>query len=127
VALGFERAEVTLSWWDLLVGRVRFHDVDFHRPALALRRGADGLIYLGDKPLNKAGPDDGAFTEWLLSQPRLGIHDATLSWRDEKSGARRSSSPTWKSRCAITLAGTRRPSPPCRLASSPGASTCAPT
>jgi len=87
VALGFERAEVTLSWWDLAFGRVRFHDVDFYRPALALRRGADGLIYLADKPLNKAGPDDGAFTEWLLAQPRLGIHDASLTWRDEKSDA----------------------------------------
>jgi uncharacterized protein (TIGR02099 family) len=87
VALGFERAEVTLSWWDLLGGRVRFHDVDFYRPALVLRRGADGLIYLADKPLNEAGPGDGAFTEWLLDQPRLGIHDATLSWRDEKAEA----------------------------------------
>ena len=87
VALGFERAEVTLSWWALLAGQVRFNDVDFYRPALALRRGADGLIYLGDKPLNEAGPDDGAFTEWLLAQPRLGIHDATLAWRDEKGGA----------------------------------------
>ena len=87
VALGFERAEVTLSWWSLLLGRVHFQDVDFYRPALALRRGADGLIYLADKPLNKAGPDDGAFTEWLLAQPRLGIHDATLSWRDEKTNA----------------------------------------
>ena len=87
VALGFERAEVTLSWWSLLAGRVHFNDVDFYRPALALRRGADGLIYLADKPLNKAGPDDGAFTEWLLAQPRLGIHDATLTWRDEKTDA----------------------------------------
>ncbi len=87
VALSFERAEVTLSWWSLLLGRVHFQDVDFYRPALALRRGADGLIYLADKPLNKAGPDDGAFTEWLLAQPRLGIHDATLTWRDEKTDA----------------------------------------
>ena len=87
VALGLERAEVTLSWWSLLVGQVRFNDVDFYRPALNLRRGADGLIYLADKPLNEAGPGDGAFTEWLLAQPRLGIHDATLAWRDEKSGA----------------------------------------
>ena len=87
VALGFERAEVTLSWWSLLAGRVQFNDVDFYRAALALRRGADGRIYLADKPLNKAGPDDGAFTEWLLAQPRLGIHDATLAWRDEKTDA----------------------------------------
>ncbi|MGZ5103365.1 MAG: YhdP family protein [Usitatibacter sp.] len=87
LALGFERADVTLSWWTLALGRLRFHDVDFYRPALALRRGADGLIYLGDKPLNRAGPDDGSFTEWLLAQPRVGIHDATLDWRDEKASS----------------------------------------
>ena len=88
VALEFERAEATLSWWALLAGRVQFHDVDLHQPALNLRRGTDGLVYLGDKPLNagEAG-DDSAFTEWLLAQPRLDIHDATLTWRDEKAGA----------------------------------------
>ena len=87
VGLELERADVTLSWWTLLVGRLRLHDVDFYRPELSLRRGADGLIYLADKPLNQAGPGDGEFTEWLLAQPRLAIHDATLVWRDEKSGA----------------------------------------
>src|SRR5262249_53751709 len=45
------------------------------------------LIYLADKPLNAAGPGEGNFTEWLLGQPRLGIHDATLTWRDEKANA----------------------------------------
>ncbi|HET6263657.1 MAG TPA: YhdP family protein [Usitatibacter sp.] len=86
-AFQLERAEVTLSWWSLLAGQLRFHDVDFYRPDLVLRRGADGLIYLADKPINAAGPGDGAFTEWLLSQPRLGIHDATLTWRDDFAGA----------------------------------------
>lgn len=87
LALGLERAEASLSWWALLVGQVRFHDVDFHRPELVLRRGADGLIYLADKPLNGAGPADDTFSEWLLSQPRVGIHDAVLVWRDESIGA----------------------------------------
>lgn len=88
VALAFDRAEVTLSWWAMLMGRIRFHDVDFYHPALVLRRAEDGLIYLADKPLNKAGPgDDGRFTEWLIEQPRLGIHGATLAWRDEKARA----------------------------------------
>ena len=87
-AFELERAEVTLTWWSLLSGEVRFHDVDFYRPHLELRRGADGLIYLADKPLNEAGPsDDGAFTAWLLAQARLGIHDATLTWRDDFLGA----------------------------------------
>jgi uncharacterized protein (TIGR02099 family) len=83
-----DRAEVTLSWWALFGLRVRFHDVAFYRPNLELRRGKDGLIYLADKPLNRPDPDDdGAFTKWLLAQPRLAIHDATLVWRDEMSGA----------------------------------------
>lgn len=86
-AFQLERAEVTLSWWSLLGGEVRFHDVDFYRPEIELRRGADGLIYLADKPLNAAGGDDGTFTEWLLAQPRLGIHDAALTWRDDFLGA----------------------------------------
>ncbi len=86
--LGFERAEVKLSWWTLLAGHLRFYDVDFYSPNLVLRRGADGLIYLADKPLNPPGPDQqSAFTAWLLAQPSLGVHDATLVWRDDKAGA----------------------------------------
>ncbi|HEX5129782.1 MAG TPA: DUF3971 domain-containing protein, partial [Usitatibacter sp.] len=57
-------------------------------PDLVLRRGADGLIYLADKPINAAGTGgDGAFTEWLLAQRRLEIHEATLTWRDDLGGA----------------------------------------
>ncbi|HSN21735.1 MAG TPA: hypothetical protein VLS49_13725, partial [Usitatibacter sp.] len=46
VALALQRAEVTLSWWSLFGGRLRFHDVDFYRPELVLRRAGDGLVYL---------------------------------------------------------------------------------
>jgi uncharacterized protein (TIGR02099 family) len=83
-ALAIERADVTLSWWSLFVGQLRFHDVDFQRPALALRRGKDGLVYLADKPLNEPKEaNDDRFVEWLLEQPRLAVHEATLAWRDE--------------------------------------------
>jgi uncharacterized protein (TIGR02099 family) len=87
-ALELERAEVTVSWWTLIAGDLRLNDVDLYRPALALRRGADGLIYLADKPLNvtRAG-EEGALAQWLLDQPRLRIHDATLTWRDELARA----------------------------------------
>ncbi|HSN19083.1 MAG TPA: YhdP family protein, partial [Usitatibacter sp.] len=40
------------------------------------------------KPLNRpGGEEDGAFGRWLLAQPRLAVHDATLTWRDELAGA----------------------------------------
>lgn len=88
VALALERADVTLSWWALFRGRLRFHDVDFYRPQLVLRRGTDGLVYLADRPLNLPNAEDeGAFAGWLLAQPRLAIHHATLTWRDELTGA----------------------------------------
>ncbi|MBL0141491.1 MAG: TIGR02099 family protein [Betaproteobacteria bacterium] len=87
-AFELERAEITLSWWSLFAGELRFRDVEFYSPRLRLRRGTDGLIYLADKPLNAAASDEeGVLTAWLLGQPRLAIHDATLAWRDELAGA----------------------------------------
>ncbi len=86
--LGLERVEATLSWWTLFAGDLRFHDVDLFSPQLSLRRGADGLIYLADKALNaRAAGEDGALAAWLLDQPRLAVHDATLAWQDELAGA----------------------------------------
>ncbi|HEX4943971.1 MAG TPA: YhdP family protein [Usitatibacteraceae bacterium] len=83
-----ERAEITLSWWTLLAGDLRFNDIDLYSPQLRLRRGMDGLIYLADKPLNApVSGEDGALAAWLLDQPRLAIHDATLVWQDEFAGA----------------------------------------
>ena len=87
-AFELERAEITLSWWTLLAGDLRFHDVDLYSPQLRLRRGTDGLVYLADKPLNAPVPDEGGtLAAWLLDQPRLAIHDATLVWQDELAGA----------------------------------------
>ncbi|MCM2327513.1 MAG: TIGR02099 family protein [Lysobacter sp.] len=83
-----ERAEITLSWWTLFAGDLRFHDVDLYRPALRLRRGADGLIYLADRPINApSSGEEGLSGDWLLAQPRLAIHDAELTWQDEFGGA----------------------------------------
>jgi uncharacterized protein (TIGR02099 family) len=85
-AFALQRAQVTVSWWTLAAGDLRFHDVDLYSPELALRRAPDGLIYLAGKPINKPGGGDGAFSRWLLQQPRLRIHDATLVWNDELTG-----------------------------------------
>jgi uncharacterized protein (TIGR02099 family) len=86
--LALERVEITLSWWTLLAGELRFQDVDVFSPELRLRRARDGLIYLADKPLNAAtAGDEGRLMEWLLAQPNLHVRNANLLWRDELSGA----------------------------------------
>lgn len=87
-ALAFERAEVTVSWWSLLRGELLIHRAELLAPRLDLRRGTDGLVYLGDKALDAARPgDEGQFTRWILAQPRLQVLDAVLVWRDEMTGA----------------------------------------
>ena len=119
---------MTLSWWALFAGRVRFHDVEFYRPELELRRGADGLIYLADKPLNAAGPTTTARSPSGSSRSRASrIHDATLAWRDEMVGAPEVRLTRVEIAMRKHLGHHRAALTACRRASSPGASTCAPT
>ena len=73
---------------DAVRGDLRFHDVDLYSPQLRLRRGTDGLHLPGRQAAQRAVPDEGAsLAAWLLDQPRLAIHDATLVWQDELAGA----------------------------------------
>jgi uncharacterized protein (TIGR02099 family) len=88
-ALRLPRLDVSLSWWALLAGQIRFGEFSLIAPQLALSRGADGLIYFAGRALNapKDVEDDGSMLDWLLQQPGLNIVDATLTWSDELSPA----------------------------------------
>ena len=86
-ALKLPRMTVSLSWWSLLIGQIRFVDVNLFGPELALSRGKDGLLYFAGRALNAPNieQDDGRLVEWLLEQPGVEIQHATLAWTDELS------------------------------------------
>ncbi len=87
-ALVMPALHASLSWWALLLGEVRFHEVTLDAPELVLQRMQDGVIYFAGKPLNqKRANDDARLLPWLLEQPQLVIHDAALQWQDDMTGA----------------------------------------
>ena len=84
-ALRLPQVTASLSWWSLFVGQIRFADVTLAAPELVLSRGNDGLIYFAGRALNQPRDveDDGRLLEFLLEQPGVSIHDASLTWNDE--------------------------------------------
>ena len=85
-ALMLDRVESTLSWLSLLVGEIRFHEIEIERPDLVVRRDAVGVIYVAGIALNQDQAERG-FSDWLLRQNRLIISDAGILWQDEQRGA----------------------------------------
>lgn len=82
----FDQAEVYVSWWTFARGEPMLSRVVLIKPNLDLRRDTQGIIYLGDQPLNQRDPnqpDDPAMMEWLLKQPGIEVREGTLAWTDE--------------------------------------------
>ncbi len=81
------RASVSIPF--LMIGQLRFSELVVYSPQLSLLRAADGYIYFAGRPLNKktAQPDVDRLIEWLLSQPGIEIHHATLTWQDDTTTA----------------------------------------
>jgi uncharacterized protein (TIGR02099 family) len=86
-ALGLKRVDATVSWRSLLLLQVSFHALDIHGPALDVRRHKDGSISVAGVEVEQQDRDGGGFTDWLLAQPDVEVHDGSLSWTDELRGA----------------------------------------
>jgi uncharacterized protein YhdP len=82
-ALGLERVESTIAWRSLAALNVHFHSLDIYRPALELRRDAKGVISIGGIELQTDDQKRGGFSQWLIEQPDIEVHDAALLWQDE--------------------------------------------
>lgn len=80
--VSFERVETTLSWMTLLVGEIRLYSLELMYPKLALRREADGLIYVSDVAINRPGAKSG-FADWLMRQQRVAVSHGELVWDDK--------------------------------------------
>lgn len=85
-ALSFERVETTLSWKTPVLGEVRLHSLEIKRPRLALRREADGLIYISDIAINQPGAKSG-FADWLMRQEEIVVSHGEVEWQDKLRGA----------------------------------------
>ncbi len=85
-ALTLQRVDSTLSWLSVALWRLHFHALDFYQPALSIRRDKMGLISVGGIEMG-GDTHEGGFSDWVLSQRDIEIHNAAIDWTDEKRGA----------------------------------------
>jgi len=85
-ALVLPAVEGELSWRALLQGRFGLHSFAIERPQLVVRRSPEGTLFVAGLRIDPDG-DDGAFTDWLLSQREIMIRDASVVWQDDLRGA----------------------------------------
>ena len=84
--LTFDTVETDLSWSSLWHWQLRLHRLEIDAPTLSVRRGSNGRIFIAGIQVNtEASGSD--FADWLLSQNRVIVRNATLRWEDEKRGA----------------------------------------
>lgn len=85
-ALAFDNVEAVVSWTSLPLLALRLDRLAVEAPILALRREADGSLYVAGMRVDPAGEGEG-FPEWLLRQRNVVIRNATVHWQDLQRGA----------------------------------------
>ncbi len=88
VALHLPSISADISWRSLLFGQLVLGDLRSQGLELSLRRDVDGVVLLGDIPLNR-NQGDNRFGDWLLQQRGLHLQDSVLHWDDALRGAPR--------------------------------------
>jgi uncharacterized protein (TIGR02099 family) len=89
-ALHLPAVENTIGWRSLVMGELRLHALAIDGPRLAVRRDAQGSLYVAGMKLSpEAGRSrrEGGFAGWVLAQPEIEIRNAEVEWRDEVRGA----------------------------------------
>ena len=79
-ALDLDRVDSTLAWRSLVTLRPHFEALDIYRPVLEVRRDGAGVLSVAGIELD---PQNSKFSDWLLQQPDVEVHGATVSWSDE--------------------------------------------
>ncbi len=85
-ALVLPAVENVIGWRSLFVGELRSHSFVIDRPKLAVRRDANGEIYVAGIRLS-GDKGEGRVTDWILSQSEIVIRDAEIEWVDERRKA----------------------------------------
>ncbi|TFW19098.1 YhdP family protein [Duganella callida] len=85
-ALTLPSVAATMSWWSI-AGTVRFSSLELNRPELAIRREADGKLYVAGIYVDLSKPSDGKGLDWLLTQREIVIREGRLQWTDQLRAA----------------------------------------
>lgn len=85
-ALRLQRVDSVLSWLSVPSRSARFHSLDFYEPALDIRRDKKGVLSVAGIEMS-GDTQEGGFSEWLLAQRDIEIHNASIDWTDELRGA----------------------------------------
>jgi uncharacterized protein (TIGR02099 family) len=86
--LSLPALHLTVAWTSLLFVDLRFKELALERPALAVRRDADGMLHIAGLSFDPAQPrQDSHLADWLLRQRRILIHNGAIEWSDEQRGA----------------------------------------
>ena len=81
-ALTLPAVENVVAWRSLAARELRLHSFLIDAPKLAVRRDAQGDIFVaGIRVSGDTG--DGRLSDWILSQDRIIIRGAEIEWRDE--------------------------------------------
>ena len=79
-AFTLRQVDGVLSWESLWRGRLVLDLLVFERPVLHVRRDVQGRISVAG--MASEGESDPAFLDWVLTQKRIRIHDASIVWED---------------------------------------------
>ena len=82
--LALQYVGVTVAWWSILAGELRFDSVVLERPELVIRRDAQGTLFVAGIEMKPDEPSDGVgLTDWPLKQSEIVVRDATVEWQDD--------------------------------------------
>jgi uncharacterized protein (TIGR02099 family) len=84
-ALELSKISTRLSWSSVVLLKPSLTSLRIDAPNLIIRRTDNGELYLAG--ISMSGQGNPAFSNWLLSQRRINITHATVTWVDEQRQA----------------------------------------
>ena len=80
-ALHLENVKGTFSWLSIPLLHPHLSDISINNPKLTIHRRENGSIYVAGIPI--AGESKPDFANWVLSQARVNIKNAAITWQDD--------------------------------------------
>jgi uncharacterized protein (TIGR02099 family) len=85
--LELPRVDMVIAWTSLPRFDLQLRELAIESPKLSVRRDARGLVHVAGIEIDpEAAIDDNGLSDWLLRQRRIVVHDALVTWQDERRG-----------------------------------------